>query len=74
VLLIFFYGSFLGKCQVEVADFLSSEQVDTSEDSTSLPLVLLALFEGSEHYASFFNQKSQFVQAQVTRPLTVGNL
>jgi hypothetical protein len=55
VLLIFFYGSFLGKCQVEVADFLSSEQVDTSEDSTSLPLVLLALFEGSEHYALFFN-------------------
>ncbi len=55
MLLSFFYSTFLGKCQMEVSNFLSFEQVDTSEDSTSLPLLLLALFEGSEHYALFFN-------------------
>jgi len=74
MLLTFFYSSFLGKCHVAVADLLSFEQVD-SENSTSLPLVILALFEGSEHYGLLFNKYSQFFQGgQVRRPLTVGNM
>ena len=50
-----------------VADLLSFEQED-SENSTPLPLVILALFDGSKHYGLLFNKNSQFFQGGGARP------
>ncbi|WP_167496546.1 hypothetical protein [Desulfopila sp. IMCC35006] len=52
MLLIIFCSSLLGKYQVTVADHRTSGY--QSDESASLPLVLLALFEGSENYSFFF--------------------